>query len=354
VRAVHQLLGALHAGDAVGHEALTIQAVLRRAGCDSEIFAGRIDTCLRQRARPLSERPGRGAAFLYHFAPGSAATGAALGAGGALGVLYHNVTPARFFAGWAPEAARLSAGAPAELGGLAAHAVVSLAHSEFSRADLLQAGFARADVMPYPVPAPKPAAASRVLTRLWDDGRPTFLAVGRVVPNKRLEDAIAAFSAYQRRHTPRSRLLLVGETASCPRYAEALPALAQALGARDVVLTGHVSDAELASAYAVADALVCLSAHEGYGVPLVEAMQARVPVLARDAGAVRETLRGGGALVAEAAPADVADLMAALQRGGALREAALASQGRALAAIESEDYGARLLSALAPLLAAAA
>lgn len=351
--AVHQLLGALHAADAVGHEALAIQAALRAAGRESEIFAGRVDASRIGRARPLAELPEKGA-FLYHFAPGSPATAAALAAHGPLGLVYHNVTPAEFFAAWAPDAARLSALAGSELRRLAPRSSVALAHSEFSRGDLAGAGFTRCQVVPYPVPVRSRQAASPVLGRLWGDGRPTFLAVGRVVPNKRLEDTIGAFAAYQRRQVRKSRLLLVGETESCPRYAEALPGLAAELGAEDVILTGRVAEAELAAAYAVADALVCLSAHEGYGVPLVEAMQAGLPVIARDAGAVRETLRGGGVLVASRAPAVVADLMAAVQRGGPLREAVLASQQRALLTIEGEDFAARLLLALLPLLAEAA
>lgn len=351
--AVHQLLGALHAGDAVGHEALEIQAALRATGRESEIFAGHVDASLIGRAQRLSELPDS-AALLYHFAPGSPATRVALASRGPLGLVYHNVTPPEFFAAWAPDAARLSAAAGGELLRLAGRSAVALAHSEFSRGDLESAGFARSEVVPYPVPARPQATASPVLARLWGDGRPTFLAVGRVVPNKRLQDVVAAFAAYTGRHAPRSRLLLVGETESCPRYAEALASLAAELGTGDVILTGRVGEAELAAAYATADALLCLSAHEGYGVPLVEAMQAGLPVIARDAGAVGETLRGGGVLVADAGPATVADLMAALQRGGPLRDAVLAAQCRALAMIAAKDYAARLLEALSPLLAEAA
>jgi glycosyltransferase involved in cell wall biosynthesis len=353
VRALHQILGALHAGDAVGHEALAIQAALRRAGRTSEIFAGRIDASLRERARPLPERPDAGAAWIYHFAPGSPATEVAQRAPGDVGLVYHNVTPPELFGRWDREAARLSAQAAQELSELAPRAALAVAHSEFSRKDLLRAGFASAEVVPYPVPLRARAAASGVLGRLWADGRPTFLAVGRVVPSKRLEDVIAAYAAYRARHARRARLLLLGETESCPRYAEALAGLAAALGAEDVELTGRVSDADLAAAYAAADVLLCLSAHEGYGVPLVEAMRAGLPVLARDAGAVGETLRGGGVLLRDASPAAVADLMAALQRGGPLRPAVLEGQARALAAIEAQDYEARLLQALAPLLGGA-
>ncbi len=351
-RAVHQILGALHAGDAVGHEASEIQAALRRSGRQSEIFAGHVDASLVGRATRLAEFPA-GAAALYHFAPGSAATAVALRASGPLGLVYHNVTPAEFFAPWAPEAARLSALAASELRQLVPKTSVALAHSEFSRADLAAAGFEQAEVVPFPLAAALPQSASPVLGRLWGDGRRTFLCVGRVVPNKRLEAAIAAFAVYRRRHTGHSRLLIVGETQSCPRYASALRRLVADLRLEGVVLTGSASEADLHAAYAAADALLFLSAHEGYGVPLVEAMRRGVPVIACDRGAVGETLHGGGVLLDETNAETVADLMAAVERGGPLRESVLASQARALRAIQGEDYAARLMAALVPLLSEA-
>lgn len=347
MRGCHQLLGALHTGDAVGHEALAIQHALRGAGVASEIYAGRIDDELRGRARPLQQRPQRGAC-LYHFAPGSPATGAALTAPGPLALVYHNVTPAGLFAGWAAEAARLSALAPSELRQLAPRVKVALAHSGFSRTDLVDAGYGRAEVVPFPVSAPAPPAP--VLARLWGDGLPTFLCVGRVAPNKRLEDVLCAFAAFQRRHVRRSRLLVVGETDSFPRYAAALRRLEARLELAEVWWTGRIAAPELEAAYGAADALLFLSAHEGYGVPLVEAMLRRVPVIARDAGAARETLRGGGALVSAADPEAVADLMAGVLRGGPLREPLLASQERALAALRREDFASCLLRALRPIL----
>jgi glycosyltransferase involved in cell wall biosynthesis len=350
VRRLDQLLGALHAADAVGDEARSIQALLRREGFASEIYAGRVDTALAAEARPLQEAPG--GPCLYHFAPGSPATAAALAGGGPLGIVYHNVTPASFFARWSPEAARLSACAPEELRRLAPASRVAVAHSEFSRADLQAAGFSRAEVVPFPVAAPR-ARPTPVLERMWRDGRPTFLCVGRVVPNKRLEDALAAFAAYQRRHEPRSRLLVIGETDSCAPYARALAGVASSLGVTDAVFCGRASEADLAAAWSAADAMLFLSAHEGYGVPVVEALQRGVPVIARDAGAVRETLRGGGVLVEDASPAATADLMAAVQRGGPLREAVLAGQARALETHRGEEYAPRFLRAIAPLLEAA-
>jgi glycosyltransferase involved in cell wall biosynthesis len=353
-RRVHQVLGALHPGDAVGREALAIRHHLRAAGLESEIFAGFVDPRLGAEARPLREHPARdgpAAACLYHFSPGSPATGVALQAQGPLAVVYHNVTPARFFLGWSDESTRLAARADAELRELAGRASLGLAKSAFSRGDLVAAGFAASSVLPFVHDPGPPPARSPVFERLYADGRRHVLAVGRLAPNKRLEDVLRAFALLQRGPVPRSRLLLVGDD-GLRSYAEALRDLARSLRLRDVVFCGRVEDDELRSAYALADVLVSLSEHEGYGVPLVEAMLAGVPVVAYDAGAVAETMAGAGVLLRDKSPGIVAGVVERLLVDDRLRAAVLARQEAVAARIRATDFGTLVLGALAPVLEA--
>ena len=127
----------------------------------------------------------------------------------------------------------------------------------------------------------------------------TSLFVGRIIPNKSIDDLIRAFALYQRHCDPRSRLLLVGDYRGHERYFDRLREHgARSLGVQEVVFTGHVDHDDLLACYAAADLFLCLSEHEGFCVPLLEAMAFGVPVIAYDAGAVRETLRGGGLLLA--------------------------------------------------------
>jgi glycosyltransferase involved in cell wall biosynthesis len=102
--------------------------------------------------------------------------------------------------------------------------------------------------------------------------------------------------------------------------------------------------------YALADAFLCLSEHEGFCVPLVEAMSLGVPIIAFDAGAVAETLRGGGVLLKEKHPEIVAELLRDLVAEGPLRRAVLATQRRAIDEIRRIDFGALLLERLSPVL----
>ncbi len=354
VRRAHQVLGSLHPGDAVGREALAIRSHLRAAGYESDIFAGFVDPRLGAEARPLREHStedGVDAAWIYHFSPGSPAGQVALRARGALAVVYHNVTPARFFVGWSDESARLAARADGELRELAGRARIGLAKSAFSRRDLEAAGFAGTAVMPF-VHEPGPRAArSPVFERLYADGRRHVLALGRLAPNKRLEDVLRAFALLQRGAVPRSRLLVVGDD-GLRAYATALRELTRSLRVRDVVFCGRVDDDELQSAYALADILVSLSEHEGYGVPLVEAMLAGVPVVAYDAGAVAETLAGAGVLLRDKSPDVVAAVVARVLEDQSLRAAVLASEERVAARVRSTDHRAVVLEALAPVLEA--
>jgi glycosyltransferase involved in cell wall biosynthesis len=161
---------------------------------------------------------------------------------------------------------------------------------------------------------------------------------------------IRAFAVFQRRLRPRSRLLLVGDGEGCPHYRDRLRQLAGSLLLRDVVFAGHVDDDELRAYYSVADIALCLSEHEGFCVPLLEAMAAGVPVAAYDAGAVAETLRGGGLLLKEKPPELVAELLHALQSDESLREATLASQRRAIAGVRATRFDELLLERLAPVL----
>ncbi len=356
LRAVHQLLGALHAGDAVGHEALVIRDALRGAGHPSEIFAGFIDPELTAQARPLADyasASGPETVCLFHFAPGSPATRLALGVCERLALVFHNLTPPEFLAPFAKDVARAHVLGLGQLRAFASRASLALAHSDFSRRDLVRAGFAeRARVLPFAVDLDeKRVAPAPVVRTLFGDGHTNLLFVGRIAPNKRIEDLLRVFAAYRRLAGERNRLLLVGHTAGFPGYLQSLHALRRELRLEDVLFTGHVNDAELQAYYSVAAAFVCLSEHEGFGVPLVEAMLRDVPVLAFDAAAVAETLQGGGVLLRDKRPALVAELLHEILTQPTLREAVLVTQRRAAKRWRSVDFKERLLAELRPLVA---
>jgi glycosyltransferase involved in cell wall biosynthesis len=122
------------------------------------------------------------------------------------------------------------------------------------------------------------------------------------------------------------------------------------LGLEAVVFAGHVDDDELLAYYSLADVFVCLSEHEGFGVPLVEAMLLGVPVVAYDAGAVADTLQGGGVLLRERDPVAVAEIVEQIVSRSDLRRVVLASQARAMARRRGTEYGRAIQEQLSPVL----
>ena len=195
-------------------------------------------------------------------------------------------------------------------------------------------------------PAPPPAAGGPPRGARW-------LAVGRVSPNKGLESTIAALAVAHAHGDPAATLQLIGKPAT-DSYVAALHRYVAELGlAAAVQFAGHASDATVASAYAGADVLVVTSEHEGFCVPVVEAMAAGLPVVAFDQGAVPEVLGGAGVLVSDKDPYALAAAIAALLRDAPRRDAVIEAGRRRLAALDLDSAADRFVDLLVPLAAPA-
>jgi glycosyltransferase involved in cell wall biosynthesis len=355
-RAVHQLLGTFAEGDAVGNEARVFQDALRTLGFESEVFAGRATPSMSRRSHPLEaarERVAPGDVLLYHYAIGTPASAVALETRATLVLRYHNVTPAEFYAPFDARVASLCAEGRRALPAFRDRTALALPVSEFNASDLRRAGFPRIEVLPLALDESlfetRPAD---VLRRRLADGRRNVLFVGRLAPNKRVEDVIRAFAAYQKYAEPGSRLVLAGDPRACPRYADRLRELVDELRIEEVLFAGALDPQELVACYRTASVFLSLSAHEGYGAPLVEAMRFGVPVVALDAGAVRETLAGGGVLIRDLRFDEIGELIDALVEDESLRAAVLATQERALSRIRDVRPAAALEGAIARAAAA--
>ena len=348
---VHQMVAALSPGDAVGNEALIFQRLLRARGYQSEIYAGSIApemAAMGLSASDYSKRPDRGeSATIFHFAIGSPVVRRVREGSEPLILRYHNVTPYSFFLGFSGHLVGLTYHGAKDLATFASRTALGLAVSEFNRRDLEAAGFASTDVLPLAMntaaleEAPDPVVAAR-----FKDGRKNLIFVGRMAPNKKIEDLVRVFCAYQRYVEPLSRLFIVGDGRGFEHYTRRLRELVSHLRIDEVVFTGAVTQSELNAYYRLSDAFLGLSEHEGYGAPLIEAMHFGLPVIAFEAGAVKETLQGGGVLLTEKPPEVTAELLGMAIPEGPTRSAILETQTRALARIRSVDIGEKLEDAL--------
>ncbi|MBI4507112.1 MAG: glycosyltransferase family 4 protein [Chloroflexi bacterium] len=331
---VDQVVPNLHAGDAVSTCVLAVQRWLRGWGLDSVVFAfgvgrgyqGRARSCT---AEALSAR--RPDLLILHYATASPVSAAVRESGLPLALVYHNVTPPEYFHGWNDVLAESVQRGRAELADFAPQAVAAAAFSAYSARDLCAAGYDSPAVLPFPF-VPNTIAPDEPLLARLRDGGPALLFVGRLSPNKRHDHLLALFAWYQRRIAPDARLWLVGGGEALERYVAALRELAARLGVRGLALPGHVRPAELAAYYRAASIFVCLSAHEGFGVPLLEAMAAELPVVALAEAAVPETLGDAGVLARALDYALLAEVLDALVCDADLRACVLARQRRRLAA----------------------
>lgn len=344
---IDQWVPALHRGDAIGDSARLMRDAFRAWGHDADVYGLELDEDLEGDGRPFAQWRAGGPddVVILHYALPSPLSAALEAHRGRRVLLHHNITPPEFFVGHDPELARICAIGQREFRRLAPHVDLGLADSEFNRRELEEAGFARTGVLPIFLDfrryreRPDP-----VLRRMLDDGRTNLLFVGRVAPNKRQEDLVRLASYWRRFISPDVRLLLVGKLPRRRSYYDALQSFFYEEGftPAEVVFTGHVDHAELLACYAEADVFVSMSAHEGFGVPLVEAMLMDVPVLAYRAGAVPDTLGGAGVQFTEKRVDEVAEMAQRLATDAALRNAVLAGQRGRLQAFAPETVEAAL------------
>jgi glycosyltransferase involved in cell wall biosynthesis len=348
---VNQWVPAAHRGDAIGDSARRVRKMLRNAGHGSDLFALTMDESLRGDVKPFTDPEARnGDATIFHFALPSPMT-EAFGALGGLRILqYHNITPASFFAPYDPQLFRLAALGRQELGTLVGRVELALGDSEFNRQELETLGFAPTAVMPIAVNIDRIVDAPRrpALEKILGDGLINVLFVGRIVPNKRIEDHIRLAEIYKRYIDSYYRFIFVGRYDAVPRYYAMIRAMIgefEMLSDR-FIFTGSVPDEDLAAYYRWADVYVSLSEHEGFCVPLVEAMAADVPVLAYAAGAVPETLGGSGVLFTPKDLEVAAEMLGTLVYDRTVRDQVLAGQRRRLADFAPERIQARLVLVL--------
>lgn len=348
---VNQWVPAAHRGDAIGDSARRVRTLLRDLGHRSDIYALTVDGDLLGDVLPFDDAGARaGDVTIFHYALPSAMTEAfaALPRGRVL--QYHNVTPAQFFAPYDAGIFRLAALGRHEIQRLAGRTDMALGDSEFNRQELEGFGFDNTGVFPIAVDfarirqgVPQPA-----LAEVLSDGLMNFLFVGRIVPNKKIEDHIRLAEHYKRYVDADYRFIFVGRTDGVPRYYNAVRALITEYRMPEdrFIFTGPVPDDDLVTYYLMADVYISLSEHEGFCVPLLEAMAADVPVLAYASTAVPDTLGGAGVLFSPKDLEFAAELLGELAYNDDLRARVIDGQRRRLA-----DFGdARLRAELTRIL----
>jgi glycosyltransferase involved in cell wall biosynthesis len=321
--AVHQFHSGTSEGDAITNQMFALQEVLQGMGFESHIYSQHIDYDLLHIRHIDSFVQSENELLLVHHSMGHHLLNQILGFVNPIVTVYHNITPAREL----DDAGNkyFSHVGRHQLALLAQRSLAGIADSNYNRKEMLLAGFKHVEIIPvrtnfreYEV-----AGQLRYPERDW-------LFVGRIAPNKGQLEIVRAFNHYHHNVDKSARLHLVGAH-SMRSYVNSVGKEIENLNlTAQIDAPGKLDDIALINRYARAGVFVSLSRHEGFGVPLLEAMAAQVPVVALASSAVTETMGGAGVLINSSDPHDVSRAVERVMTDSDYRNEVLWRQNRRL------------------------
>ena len=353
---IDQLLPAAHLNDATGDAALHLARALSDAGFCAGLYALDRDPELEESVRPFDsfQPPGEDDVTVLHFTLSSPLSRVLDDCRSRRVIVYHNLTPPSMLVEYCPAIGRLTAVGRQQLQELSDADRIDLAIgvSDYNAADLRTSGFSRVITLPLPVNFDRLSVApDSLMLERYADCSALFLTVGRVAPNKRLEDFLRIAAYYLRFVDPNARFVVAGSARGLEVYSDALIGLHARLGLdQRVELIGKVSLEELVALYRSATSYLCTSEHEGFCVPLLEAMYFEVPILARAAAAVPETLGDAGITFEDNNPAAAAEMLHLLATDQNLRQRLVVRGRRRLRAFDPATVTGRWIHTFRHLL----
>lgn len=345
---IFQIVSSVNYGDAVGNDVMTIQRFLREKGYKTGIFANHVHRKIpRGTAFSIGKLPKlrKNDMILYHFASEDPLADFIKNTPCKVILRYHNVTPPHFFKGFDAKAEHNTKKGLRQIKELAPYIDYGIVVSEFNKSDLREMGYTcPIDVAPILIQfddyRKKP---SQEVIDEYNDGRTNVVFVGRMAPNKKVEDVISSFAEYKKTYDKDARLFLVGNFNETDKYYQSLQKHIRKLGVEDVIFPGHIPFDEILAYYTIADVFLCMSEHEGFCVPLVEAMFFNVPIVAYDSCAVPNTLDGTGVLVEDKNWAEIARAMNEVISDETYRETLLDGERRRLQDFDNETIGNQIV-----------
>ncbi len=323
---VIQILPTLAYGDAVGNNTVAIRNNLKKLGYETMIYAQNIDPRYVDAGivkhisalEPCYPED----VIIYHMSIGCRLNRFISRVPGRKIMIYHNVTPPEFFEGYSPALVANCRKGREDIEYMYNKFDYAIADSDYNRSELVEAGYTcETETVPILIQFEDYAKEpDKDVVKNFSDGRTNIIFTGRVAPNKKQEDVIEAFAHYKKYYDPTARLIIVGGYTGMEEYYNKLQELIARLNVEDVIFTNHIPFNQILAYYHVADLFLCMSEHEGFCVPLVEAMYFDVPIVAYDKCAVGETLGAGGILLNEKNPVETAAVMNKVLKDKELRD----------------------------------
>lgn len=310
VTAIHQFLPVFARHDAIGETVLEIQRILREWGYESEIFVEKpIEQTLKISKKFTEYQQKNSDMIIYHHSISSDLPDFTCALNVPKILFYHNITQQHFFEKYDKSIAAECFLGRKQLEKLAGYFKYAMGVSEYTKNELISLNFKNVLPMQYFINLERfsDIKTNMEITEKYKDTT-NVLFVGRRSPNKKIEDILKTF-AYFQIFNPASKLFILGGSWAVASYERELQELAKLLRLEDFVFINSLTDEELASYYRMADVFLCMSEHEGFCVPLVEAMYFEVPIVAYNSTAVPDTLGGTGILVNHKKYAEIAMIL---------------------------------------------
>lgn len=349
---IYQVMPTVSFGDAVSNDARAISKVISEMGYKTGIYAENIDKRVSgSDIRRIDKLPAvkKDDIIIFNHSTGTDLCYKLKEMNGHKIMIYHNITPPEFFAGYSLTSQKLTQYGYKGTKDLADTIEYVISVSQYNADDLKRMGYkCPMTVRPILIPFSDydKAPNHQLIDKYSGDGYTNIVFVGRLAPNKKQEDVIAAFAYYKKFINKKSRLILVGSDSSMEAYSRKLKKYAEALMLEDVIFTGQVSFDSILAWYRLADVFLCMSEHEGFCVPLIEAMYFNVPVIAYDSSAISSTLGGSGLLIDSKDPVETAMLIDRLVKDNDLKNEVVKGQNERLKYFSYENVRNMFVSQL--------
>ncbi|MCK5220761.1 MAG: glycosyltransferase family 4 protein [Candidatus Aminicenantes bacterium] len=347
---IEQFLPAFHYGDATSNSALAFHKFLISNGMESRLITLTSDKKVRKEVTLFKDyKINPGSVKILHYAIPSLLTDFFRETGGKKVMIYHNITPSKYFIDYSEFLTKFTNDGRTHLESLKDSFDLSIGVSEYNADDLRKLDFKNVKVFPLIVDLKEyNEPFNKGYYNLINDDRKNILCVGRIAPNKKIEDAVKMLFFYKKYFSPSIRLIVAGNINSVPKYFSAVRDLASRfyLTAEDILFTGHIRFDEFLAVYKISNVYLSMSEHEGFCLPVMESFKMDLPVAAFDAGAIKEKVGDGGVIFDTKEPEKVAGILEFLINNGKAREKLIKSGNRRLDEYAEASDPSKLLELL--------
>lgn len=347
---INQLVHTLSYGDAISGEVIAIKRILEENGYESDIYS--INTHpkykgLTKSYKELSQNTKD--KIILHYSLGSDLNRVYENLDSAQRVLiYHNITPAKFFEGVNPRIVNDIESGFKELPELLKKTDLIISDSDYNASDIKKLGF-DSKVLPLLYDNKKWNIEENqgIKNILRKNGTINILHTGRLAPNKCIEDIIKSFYFLHHKIEKNSKLYLIGIDIDTEIYSFMLKDLVNALNLKDsVYFCGSVADSELKAFYKNSHVYLCMSEHEGFCVPILEAMNFSLPVVSYESSALKDTVGNGGILINEKKHEYIGELLYKVATDKIIREEMITAGHKRVEEFNEDNFTRNLLNLL--------